>query len=69
MSRAIARGILSKNGTDPTETWLIAPLQRLHLRGVRLAERIRRATIRERLGVVFAVLVMFLLALGLGEGG
>ena len=69
VARAIARGILSKNGTDPAETYLIAPLQRLHLRGVRLAERIRRATIRQRLGVVFAALVMFLLALGLAEGG
>ncbi len=69
VTRAIARGILGKHGTDPAETYLVAPLQRLHLRGVRLAERIRRATIRQRLGVVFAALVMFLLALGLAEGG
>jgi hydrogenase-4 component B len=69
VARAIARGVLGKNGIDPAETYIIAPLQRLHLRGVRLAERIRRATIRQRLGVVFAVLVMFLLALGLAEGG
>jgi hypothetical protein len=34
----------------------------------RAAERIRRATIRQRLAFVFAALVMFLLALGLAEG-
>jgi hypothetical protein len=39
------------------------------MRFVRLAERVRRATIRERLAFVFAVLVAFLLALGLGQGG
>jgi hypothetical protein len=69
IARAISRGILTRNGTDPAEAYLIAPLQRMHLRGVKLAERIRRATIRERLAFVFAALVMFLLALGLGEGG
>jgi hydrogenase-4 component B len=68
VSRAIAVGML-KAGTDPADVWLIAPLQYLHLRGVRLAERIRRATIRERLAFVFGALVMFLLALGLAEGG
>jgi hypothetical protein len=35
----------------------------------RLAERIRRATIRQRLAFVFAALVLFLLALGLGQNG
>ncbi len=69
ISRAIAKAVLGKNGTDPADAWLIAPIQRLHLRGVRLAERIRRATIRQRLGVVFAALVLFLAALGLAEGG
>jgi hydrogenase-4 component B len=69
VARAIAKGVLGKDGIDPSEAYLVAPLQRLHLRGVRLAERIRRATIRERLAFVFAALVMFLLALGLGEGG
>jgi formate hydrogenlyase subunit 3/multisubunit Na+/H+ antiporter MnhD subunit len=67
--RAIGRGLLTAEGTDPSEAYLIAPLQRLHLRGVRIAERIRRSTIRQRLAFVFAGLVMFLLALGLAEGG
>jgi formate hydrogenlyase subunit 3/multisubunit Na+/H+ antiporter MnhD subunit len=69
IARAISRGILTKNGTDPAEAYIIAPLQRIHLRGVKLAERIRRSTIRQRLAFVFAALVMFLLALGLAEGG
>lgn len=69
VARAIAGGLLGKNGADPADIWLIAPLRGLHLRGVRLAERIRRATIRERLAFVFAALVMFLAALGLAEGG
>jgi hydrogenase-4 component B len=68
VSRAITAGVL-KPGADPADAWLIAPLLSLHLRGVRLAERIRRATIRERLAFVFGALVMFLLALGLVEGG
>jgi formate hydrogenlyase subunit 3/multisubunit Na+/H+ antiporter MnhD subunit len=69
VARAIATGLLGPDNTDPADTYLIAPLRGLHLRGVRLAERIRRSTIRERLAFVFAALVMFLLALGLAEGG
>jgi len=68
VSRAITAGVLNP-GADPADAWLIAPLLGLNLRGVRLAERIRRATIRERLAFVFGALVMFLLALGLVEGG
>jgi hydrogenase-4 component B len=42
----------------------------LHARASRAwRKHIRRATIRERLAFVFAALVMFLLALGLGQGG
>ncbi len=69
VARAIGRGVLARNMADPTEIWLVAPLLRLHGRFVRVAERIRRATIRERLAFVFGALVVFLLALGLGEGG
>ncbi len=68
IGRAIGRGLLAPGGADPAEAFLLAPLQRLHTRGVRLAELIRRATIRQRLAFVFAALVVFLLALGLGEG-
>ncbi|WP_297492594.1 proton-conducting transporter membrane subunit [Acidocella sp.] len=69
VARAIARGVLGRDATDPAELYLMDPLRLLHLRGVRVAERIRRATIRERLAFVFAALVLFLLALGLAEGG
>jgi formate hydrogenlyase subunit 3/multisubunit Na+/H+ antiporter MnhD subunit len=67
--RAIAGGILPADGADPTEVFLLRPLAVLVRRLTRLAETIRRATIRERLAFVFAVLVLFLLALGLGQGG
>jgi hydrogenase-4 component B len=67
--RAIARGLLGPEAADPAEAFLLAPLARLHWRGTRLAERIRRSTIRERLAFVFGALVMFLLALGLAQGG
>ena len=69
VARAIGRGVLARDMADPTEAWLVAPLLQLYRRLVRLAERIRRATIRERLAFVFGALVVFLLALGLGEGG
>jgi NADH:ubiquinone oxidoreductase subunit 5 (subunit L)/multisubunit Na+/H+ antiporter MnhA subunit len=69
IARAIGAGLLAPGLVDPADAWLITPLRRLHLRGVRVAERIRRTTIRERLAFVFGALVMFLLALGLGEGG
>jgi hypothetical protein len=54
-------------GVDPGEVWLLAPLARANNGITRLAERIRRATIRQRLAFVFAALVAFLLALGLGQ--
>jgi len=69
VARAIGQGLLTRDMADPAEEWVVAPLLRVHLKGVRLAERIRRATIRERLAFVFVALVLFLLALGLGEGG
>jgi formate hydrogenlyase subunit 3/multisubunit Na+/H+ antiporter MnhD subunit len=69
VSRAIGRGLQVREGVDPAETLLFAPLVWLHAACVRGAERIRRATIRERLAFVVAALVAFLLALGLGEGG
>lgn len=67
--RAVGSGLLARGGADPAEAWLVAPLLRVHLRGVRLAERVRRATIRERLAFIFGALVLFLLALGVAEGG
>jgi len=69
VSRALARGVLAPGGADPSEAFFFGPLFRLHMRCVRVAERLRRATIRQRLAFVFAALVAFLLALGLGEGG
>ncbi len=67
--RSIGRELLGTAPVDPAERFLLIPLIRAQRRGVRLAERMRRATIRERLAFVFAVLVTFLLALGLGRGG
>ena len=67
--RAIASGMLARSGVDPSEVYVLVPLARLNARLTRLAERIRRATIRQRLAFVFVALVTFLLALGLGQGG
>ncbi len=69
IARAIGRGLLAPGGGDLAEVFLLTPLARLNLRCIRVAERIRRATIRQRLAFIFAALVAFLLALGLGEGG
>ncbi|MDE2318570.1 MAG: hypothetical protein KGK02_02610 [Rhodospirillales bacterium] len=67
--RLLGKGLLGTTLADPAERFLLLPLFRLQTRLIRLAERVRRATIRERLAFVFAVLVAFLLALGLGQGG
>ncbi len=67
--RAIARGVLAPQGVDPAEAYLLFPLSQVSLRLTRVAEYIRRSTMRQRLAFVFIALVMFLLALGLGEGG
>jgi formate hydrogenlyase subunit 3/multisubunit Na+/H+ antiporter MnhD subunit len=66
--RAIGHGLLARGGADPAEAYVFAPLYRLNLRLTRLAEHIRRATIRQRLAFVFAALVVFLLILGLRQG-
>ncbi len=67
--RAVGVALLGARGVDPGEAYLLEPLRRLHLGVVRGAERVRRATIRQRLAFVFGALVMFLLALGLAQGG
>ena len=66
--RAIGQGVL-RGDADPADLLVLAPLYRLHLKGVRLAEKLRRATIRERLAFIFAGLVLFLLTLGVLGGG
>jgi formate hydrogenlyase subunit 3/multisubunit Na+/H+ antiporter MnhD subunit len=66
--RALGEAILLRGG-DPTDMLLWQPLFRLQLRLTRGAEYIRRATIRQRLAFVFLVLVAFLAALGLEQGG
>ena len=60
-------GLLPATG-DPGEQYVLHPLLRFNLVFVRLAERIRRATIRQRLAFVFAALVLALLALSLQAG-
>lgn len=67
--RVLGPALLGRAGLDPGERYILAPLSRLHLRLTRLAELVRRATIRQRLAFVFGALVMFLLALGLGQNG
>jgi hypothetical protein len=67
--RGFAGVLLDQAGRDPGEKYVLTPLFRLHQVFVRLAERIRRATIRQRLSLVFAALVMALLALGLQGSG
>ncbi len=67
--RAMGTGILSRDRTDPGEAYILVPIARIHVRLTRLAEHLRRATIRQRLAFVFFALVMFLLALGLGQSG
>jgi formate hydrogenlyase subunit 3/multisubunit Na+/H+ antiporter MnhD subunit len=67
--RALGVALLGNAGTDPSERYILAPLIRLHLQATRLAEWLRRATVRQRLAFVFAALVMFLLVLGLGQNG
>jgi hydrogenase-4 component B len=67
--RVLGLPLLGPAGLDPAEKYILAPLGRLHVRLTRLAEWVRRATIRQRLAFVFTVLVMFLLALGLGQHG
>jgi hydrogenase-4 component B len=65
--RVLGVPLLGRMPMDPGETYILAPLSRMHLRLTRLAEWLRRATIRQRLAFVFAALVIFLLALGLGQ--
>jgi formate hydrogenlyase subunit 3/multisubunit Na+/H+ antiporter MnhD subunit len=67
--RAVGVALLGARGVDPGEAYVLEPLRRLNVSLVRAAERVRRATIRQRLAFVFGALVMFLLALGLGQGG
>jgi formate hydrogenlyase subunit 3/multisubunit Na+/H+ antiporter MnhD subunit len=67
LRRALGAGLIAP-GEDVTDRLIYGPLGRANQRVSRLAERIRRATIRQRLAVVFAALVLFLLALGLRGG-
>jgi formate hydrogenlyase subunit 3/multisubunit Na+/H+ antiporter MnhD subunit len=69
VQRSLGSALLGTTGTDPGERYILAPLNRLHGQVTRLAEWVRRATVRQRLAFVFAALVMFLLVLGLGQNG
>ncbi len=66
--RAIGVPLLGRQAIDPGEAYVLEPLRLLHGRITRAAERVRRATIRQRLAFVLAALVAFLLALGLAQG-
>jgi hydrogenase-4 component B len=67
--RAIGVSLLGAAGLDPGDTYVLERLRRMNVSVTRAAERVRRSTIRQRLAFVFAALVMFLLALGLAQGG
>jgi formate hydrogenlyase subunit 3/multisubunit Na+/H+ antiporter MnhD subunit len=66
--RSIGLGILGPGQVDPGEALLLAPLARMNTRAARVAERIRRATVRQRLAFVFGALVAALMLLGLVQG-
>ncbi len=67
--RALGGVLLDPDVADPGETFLLLPLGRLPQVFVRLTERIRLASIRQRLAFVLAALVAVMLALGVGQGG
>jgi hydrogenase-4 component B len=69
VQRALAASLRISAGVDPGDFGLLTPIIRLHARLTRLAERIRRATIRQRLAFVFGALVLFLAVLGAGRDG
>jgi formate hydrogenlyase subunit 3/multisubunit Na+/H+ antiporter MnhD subunit len=66
--RALGVALLGKRGVDPGENYVLEPLRRLNIYTTRAAERVRRATIRQRLAFVFGALVLFLAALGFVQG-
>jgi formate hydrogenlyase subunit 3/multisubunit Na+/H+ antiporter MnhD subunit len=66
--RVLGAAILGKRDVDPGESYVLEPLRRLNIAATRAAERVRRATIRQRLAFVFAALVLFLAALGFVQG-
>ncbi len=68
IKRALGVAILGPKTIDPGELYVLDPLRRLNVRFTRAAERVRRATIRQRLAFVFMALVLFLAALGFVQG-
>jgi formate hydrogenlyase subunit 3/multisubunit Na+/H+ antiporter MnhD subunit len=66
--RVLGPAILGRHDVDPGEAYVLEPLRRLNIAATRAAERVRRATIRQRLAFVFAALVLFLAALGFVQG-
>jgi hypothetical protein len=66
--RVLGPAILGRRDVDPGEAYVLEPLRRLNIAATRAAERVRRATIRQRLAFVFAALVLFLAALGFVQG-
>ncbi|HQT64174.1 MAG: hypothetical protein B7Z75_09165 [Acidocella sp. 20-57-95] len=68
IQRALGATILGAKFIDPGESYVLDPLRRLNVYFTRAAERVRRATIRQRLAFLFAALVLFLAALGFVQG-
>ena len=66
--RALGARWLGRPGTDPGEKYMLRPLARLNSLLVSWAQRIGRTTLRRNLALLLAALVLFLVALGLGQG-
>ena len=66
--RALGARWLGRPGADPGEKYILRPLARLNSLLVSWAQRIGRTTLRRDLAILLAALVLFLVALGLGQG-
>lgn len=69
LRHALGAAWLGPAGADPGEKYLLRPLARLNSLLVSWVQRIGRATLRRNLAILLATLVLFLVALGLGQGG
>ena len=66
--RALGARWLGRPGADPGEKYMLRPLARLNSLLVSWAQRIGRTTLRRNLAILLAALVLFLVALSLGQG-
>ena len=69
LRRALGARWFGRPGADPGEKYILRPLARLNSLLVSWAQRIGRTTLRRNLAILLAALVLFLVALSLGQGG